>query len=153
MGSGHTDAEVTNMRRVIAKRLQASKMEVPHYYLTVDVEMDKVMSLRKEINTSYEKEGVKVSVNDFIIKATALACRQVKTDCLKGQIVYNFNSYVLYTGQLYDDDYSYDDEGLGEEYEVLHPQVIPEFTSHPQHFKVPSGHSVRMPCKVQNLGE
>ena len=79
MGSGHTDAEVTNMRRVIAKRLQASKMEVPHYYLTVDVEMDKVMSLRKEINTSYEKEGVKVSVNDFIIKATALACRQVKT--------------------------------------------------------------------------
>jgi len=77
MGSGHTDAEVTNMRRVIAKRLQASKMEVPHYYLTVDVEMDKVMSLRKEINTSYEKEGVKVSVNDFIIKATALACRQV----------------------------------------------------------------------------
>ena len=86
MGSGHTDAEVTNMRRVIAKRLQASKMEVPHYYLTVDVEMDKVMSLRKEINTSYEKEGVKVSVNDFIIKATALACRQVKTDCLKGQI-------------------------------------------------------------------
>ena len=95
MGSGHTDAEVSNMRRVIAKRLQASKMEVPHYYLTVDVEMDKVMSLRKEINTSYEKEGVKVSVNDFIIKATALACRQVKTDCLKGQIVYTVQLQVL----------------------------------------------------------
>ena len=39
-------------------------------------EMDKVMALRREINTSYEKEGIKVSVNDFIIKATALACRQ-----------------------------------------------------------------------------
>merc|ERR1719347_811195 len=77
MGSGHTDAEVTNMRRVIGKRLQASKVEVPHYYLTVDVEMDSVMKLRKEINSSYEKEGVKVSVNDFIIKATALACRQI----------------------------------------------------------------------------
>merc|ERR1719167_15300 len=77
MGGGHTDAEITNMRRIIGKRLQASKLEVPHYYLTVDVEMDKVMALRKEINTSYEKEGIKVSVNDFIIKATALACRQV----------------------------------------------------------------------------
>jgi len=74
---GHNDAEISNMRRVIGKRLQASKMEVPHYYLTVDVEMDKVMALRKEINTSYEKEGIKVSVNDFIIKATALACKQV----------------------------------------------------------------------------
>jgi len=74
---GHSDADITNMRRVIGKRLQASKMEVPHYYLTLDIEMDKVMALRKEINTSYEKEGIKVSVNDFIIKATALACRQV----------------------------------------------------------------------------
>ena len=77
MGTGHTDADVTNMRRIIAKRLQASKTEVPHYYLTVDVEMDSVMKLRKDINASYEKEGVKISVNDFIIKATALACRQV----------------------------------------------------------------------------
>jgi len=77
MGPGYSDADVSNMRRVIAKRLQTSKLEVPHYYLTVDVEMDNVMKLRKEINGSYEKEGVKVSVNDFIIKATALACRQV----------------------------------------------------------------------------
>lgn len=77
MGSGYSDADVSNMRRVIAKRLQTSKHEVPHYYLTVDVEMDAVMKLRQEINANYEKEGVKVSVNDFIIKATALACRQV----------------------------------------------------------------------------
>ena len=84
MGGGHTDAEITNMRRIIGKRLQASKLEVPHYYLTVDVEMDKVMALRKEINTSYEKEGIKVSVNDFIIKATALACRQASQNCLSG---------------------------------------------------------------------
>jgi len=74
---GYSDADVSNMRRVIAKRLQTSKLEVPHYYLTVDVEMDNVMKLRKEINASYEKEGVKISVNDFVIKATALACRQV----------------------------------------------------------------------------
>merc|ERR1711981_629717 len=77
MGSGHTDAEISNMRRVIAKRLQASKQEVPHYYLTVDVEMDAVMALRANLNSQYEKEGIKLSVNDFIIKATALSCRRV----------------------------------------------------------------------------
>ena len=42
---GHSDADITNMRRVIGKRLQASKMEVPHYYLTLDIEMDKVWPL------------------------------------------------------------------------------------------------------------
>merc|ERR1711981_67487 len=77
MGSGHSDADITNMRRVIAKRLQSSKLEVPHYYLTVDIEMDAVMQLRANLNSQYEKEGVKLSVNDFIIKATALSCRRV----------------------------------------------------------------------------
>lgn len=69
--------EISNMRRVIAKRLQASKLEVPHYYLTVDIEMDAVMQLRANLNSQYEKEGIKLSVNDFIIKATALSCRRV----------------------------------------------------------------------------
>merc|ERR1712241_891953 len=77
MGSGHTDAEISNMRRVIAKRLQQSKLEVPHYYLTVDVEMGAVMQLRAKLNSQYEKDGIKLSVNDFIIKATALTCRRV----------------------------------------------------------------------------
>jgi pyruvate dehydrogenase E2 component (dihydrolipoamide acetyltransferase) len=72
-----SDAELSNMRKVIAKRLQQSKHQIPHYYLTVECQMDKVMALRKEINTAYEKEGVKLSVNDFIIKATALASRRV----------------------------------------------------------------------------
>ena len=45
MMGGHSDADITNMRRVIGKRLQASKMEVPHYYLTLDIEMDKVWPL------------------------------------------------------------------------------------------------------------
>jgi len=77
MESGYTDVEISNMRRVIAKRLQASKLEVPHYYLTVDIEMDAVMQLRANLNSQYEKEGIKLSVNDFIIKATALSCRRV----------------------------------------------------------------------------
>ena len=72
-----TDIEASNVRKVIAKRLQQSKQTVPHYYLTVECNMEKVVKLRKEINTSYEKEGVKLSVNDFIIKAAALSCKRV----------------------------------------------------------------------------
>jgi len=72
-----TDAETSNMRKVIAKRLQQSKHTIPHYYLTVECNMDKIIKLRKEINTTYEKEGVKLSVNDFIIKAVALSCKRV----------------------------------------------------------------------------
>jgi len=72
-----TDIEASNVRKVIAKRLQQSKQTVPHYYLTVECNMDSTMKLRQEINTSYEKEGVKLSVNDFIIKAAALSCKRV----------------------------------------------------------------------------
>lgn len=72
-----TDIEASNVRKVIAKRLQQSKQEVPHYYLTVECNMDKTMKLRQEINSTYEKEGVKLSVNDFIIKAAALSCKRV----------------------------------------------------------------------------
>merc|ERR1719339_134362 len=80
-GSGaYTDAEASGIRKVIAKRLQQSKHEIPHYYLTVECRMDKIMALRKEINATYEKEGVKLSVNDFVIKAVALACKRVP-DC------------------------------------------------------------------------
>lgn len=73
----YSDAELSSMRKTIAKRLQASKLEIPHYYLTVECEMDEIMSLRASVNQDYSKEGVKLSVNDFIIKAVALASRQV----------------------------------------------------------------------------
>merc|ERR1712226_1555084 len=80
-GSGvYSDAEASGIRKVIAKRLQQSKHEIPHYYLTVECKMDRIMALRKEINSTYEKEGVKLSVNDFIIKAVALSCKRVP-DC------------------------------------------------------------------------
>lgn len=73
----YTDADTTNMRKIIAKRLQQSKHEIPHYYLTVECNMDDILKFRSEINKTYEKEGVKLSVNDFIIKATALASKRV----------------------------------------------------------------------------
>jgi len=70
----YTDQPISGMRAVIAKRLLQSKQTVPHYYLSVDVEMDAVTQLRREFNAL---EGVKISFNDFIIKASALACVKV----------------------------------------------------------------------------
>uniref|UniRef100_A0A3Q2QSX3 Acetyltransferase component of pyruvate dehydrogenase complex n=1 Tax=Fundulus heteroclitus TaxID=8078 RepID=A0A3Q2QSX3_FUNHE len=67
-----TDIPISNIRKVIAQRLMQSKQTIPHYYLSVDVNMDRVLELRQELN-----ENIKLSVNDFIIKASALACLKV----------------------------------------------------------------------------
>ena len=64
-----------NIRKVIAKRLTESKVTVPHYYLTIDCEIDRVLETRKEINVA--AAGYKISVNDFIIKAAAMALMNV----------------------------------------------------------------------------
>ena len=61
---------LTNMRRVIAKRLIESKQTVPHFYLNIECNLDKLLAIRADLNSV---EGYKISVNDFIIKATALA--------------------------------------------------------------------------------
>ncbi|XP_013111944.2 dihydrolipoyllysine-residue acetyltransferase component of pyruvate dehydrogenase complex, mitochondrial isoform X2 [Stomoxys calcitrans] len=74
---GYVDIPVSNIRGVIAKRLLESKQQIPHYYVTVECQVDNLMKLRAKINKKYEKQGIKVSVNDFIIKATATACRKV----------------------------------------------------------------------------
>ncbi|XP_063406744.1 dihydrolipoyllysine-residue acetyltransferase component of pyruvate dehydrogenase complex-like [Mytilus trossulus] len=71
------DIPLTNMRKVIAKRLVQSKQTIPHYYLTVDVNVDKVLRLRKELNEILSKDNIKLSVNDFIIKASALSCKKI----------------------------------------------------------------------------
>lgn len=76
-GDGFVDKPVTNVRKIIAKRLLESKQTIPHYYLTVDLGLDNIVSLRKRMNELLEKEGVKLSINDFIIKAAALACKKV----------------------------------------------------------------------------
>lgn len=76
-GQAYVDLPVTNIRGVIAKRLLQSKQSIPHYYLTVEVNVDKLLALRARFNKKLEKEGVRLSVNDFIIKASALACKKV----------------------------------------------------------------------------
>jgi pyruvate dehydrogenase E2 component (dihydrolipoamide acetyltransferase) len=77
--SEYTDTPVSNMRRVIGSRLTQSKQELPHYYLTVQINMDKVMKLREVFNkTLGEKDkAAKLSVNDFILKAVACALNDV----------------------------------------------------------------------------
>jgi pyruvate dehydrogenase E2 component (dihydrolipoamide acetyltransferase) len=72
-GTPFTDIPITGMRRVIANRLAESEV-VPHYFLTVDCELDALLKARADINDAL---GVKTSVNDFVIKATALALRKV----------------------------------------------------------------------------
>nr|XP_056716205.1 dihydrolipoyllysine-residue acetyltransferase component of pyruvate dehydrogenase complex, mitochondrial [Euleptes europaea] len=71
-----TDIPISNIRKVIAQRLMQSKQTIPHYYLSVDVDMGEILVLRKELNQE-TPENVKLSVNDFIIKASALACLKV----------------------------------------------------------------------------
>ncbi|XP_035034217.1 dihydrolipoyllysine-residue acetyltransferase component of pyruvate dehydrogenase complex, mitochondrial [Hippoglossus stenolepis] len=72
-----TDVPISNIRKVIAQRLMQSKQTIPHYYLSVDVNMDQVIELRKELNVEVQAQNIKLSVNDFIIKASALACLKV----------------------------------------------------------------------------
>jgi len=76
-GAAYVDIPVSNVRGVIAKRLLESKNSIPHYYLTVDCNVDKILELRARFNKSLEKSGTKLSVNDFIIKAAAIACKKV----------------------------------------------------------------------------
>ncbi|HEX6377158.1 MAG TPA: pyruvate dehydrogenase complex dihydrolipoamide acetyltransferase [Allosphingosinicella sp.] len=73
----HEVTKLSNMRKTIARRLTESKQNVPHIYLTVDVRLDALLKLRSELNASLEPRGVKLSVNDLMIKALAAALIEV----------------------------------------------------------------------------
>ena len=68
--------EINRMRRAIADGTIISKSNIPHFYVTVSIDVDPMLKLRKEINASLEDDGVKVSVNDMLMKAAALALRK-----------------------------------------------------------------------------
>ncbi|GFS19994.1 dihydrolipoamide acetyltransferase component of pyruvate dehydrogenase complex [Elysia marginata] len=72
-GENYVDIPLSNMRRVIAKRLTESKMTIPHAYATIDSDVGAIAELRSTLKA----DGIKVSVNDFIIKASALALQRV----------------------------------------------------------------------------
>ncbi len=69
----HEATKLSNMRKTIARRLTESKQTVPHIYLTVDIQLDALLKLRGELNASLESRGVKLSVNDMLVKALAQA--------------------------------------------------------------------------------
>jgi len=72
-----SDEPLSAMRKIIGQRLTESKMSIPHYYVSVDCELDGLMKIRTGLNKVLEKQGAKLSVNDFIIKASAYALKQV----------------------------------------------------------------------------
>ncbi|WFD25425.1 dihydrolipoyllysine-residue acetyltransferase [Malassezia nana] len=85
-GQSYEDIPLSNMRRVIASRLTESKSNVPHYYVTFDIDMDRVNQLREIFNRAAKEKAqgdvakekaAKLSVNDFIVKAAAIALKQV----------------------------------------------------------------------------
>ncbi len=67
--------EPSRMRRVIGERMTQSKQQVPHYYATVEIEVDDLLALRKQLNEQLEEQGIKLSINDFVMKAVALALK------------------------------------------------------------------------------
>jgi pyruvate dehydrogenase E2 component (dihydrolipoamide acetyltransferase) len=68
---------LTNIRSTIARRLLESKTQIPHFYLEVEIDAAPLLELRSQLNTALEKEGVKLSVNDFILRGAAEALRRV----------------------------------------------------------------------------
>ena len=73
----YTLVPLDGMRRTVARRLTESARDIPHFPLTIDVEIDALLAARSRINSLLEPRGVKVSVNDLVIKAAALALKQV----------------------------------------------------------------------------
>ena len=76
-GRSYKTLSLDGMRRVIADRLSEAKQTIPHFYLRRDIQLDTLLKLRSEMNAGLEARGVRLSVNDFIIKACAMALQRV----------------------------------------------------------------------------
>jgi pyruvate dehydrogenase E2 component (dihydrolipoamide acetyltransferase) len=79
-GRAFEEIRLDGMRRTIAARLSEAKRTIPHFYLRRDIRLDALLRLRADLNRELEPRGVKLSVNDFIIKACAIALQQIP-DC------------------------------------------------------------------------
>lgn len=87
------EVEVSQMRKVIARRLAESKFSAPHFYLTMDIDMDNAMSARKAIND----QGMKVSFNDMVVKACAMALKKhpvINSSWLGDRIRFNDHVHI-----------------------------------------------------------
>jgi len=93
-GENYEDEPVSQMRKTIARRLGESKFSAPHFYLTVEINMEKTMKMRKRVN---EVAPTKISFNDFVVKASAAALRQhpgINASWMEDKIRYNKNVNV-----------------------------------------------------------
>lgn len=90
-GMVYREEKASGMRKVVASRLTESKQQVPHFYLTVDMKIDKLLALRAEINDN-NGGAFKLSVNDFIIKACAMALQKIPA----ANASWNTNSILYY---------------------------------------------------------
>lgn len=75
-GQAYSEEENSNVRKVISRRLLEAKQNIPHFYLTIECNIDELLALRKRLN-GRDGADYKISVNDFVIKASALAMRKV----------------------------------------------------------------------------
>jgi len=95
--SEYEDVPLSQMRKTIAKRLVESIGPVPHFFLTIDVDMGRVIEARERINAMLEKQGEKVSINDIVLKAVAAALKK-HPECnaqWQGTFVRRFNAVHL----------------------------------------------------------
>lgn len=94
----YTEEEVSQMRKTIAKRLAESKFSAPHFYLTVEVNAEELIKIRETVNAVIPQDkGVKISFNDFVIKASAAALREhpkVNASWLGNHIRYNNHIHI-----------------------------------------------------------
>jgi pyruvate dehydrogenase E2 component (dihydrolipoamide acetyltransferase) len=89
----HEEEKLSNIRKTIARRLTESKQTVPHIYLTVDIRLDALLKLRGDLNKSLEARGVKLSVNDLLIKALGVALIQTP----KCNVTYTGDKLIKYS--------------------------------------------------------
>jgi len=89
----HEEEKLSNIRKTIARRLTESKQTVPHIYLTVDIRLDALLKLRGELNKAIEARGVKLSVNDLLIKALGVALIQTP----KCNVTYTGDHLIKYS--------------------------------------------------------
>ena len=73
----HSTEKLSSMRKTIARRLTEAKQSIPHIYLTLDIQLDKLLKLRSELNATLASRDIKLSVNDLLIKALAVSLMQV----------------------------------------------------------------------------
>ncbi|MBN9887708.1 pyruvate dehydrogenase complex dihydrolipoamide acetyltransferase [Salipiger abyssi] len=76
-GRNYEEVKLDGMRKTVASRLTEAKQTIPHFYLRRDIKLDALLKFRSQLNKQLEGRGVKLSVNDFVIKASALALQSV----------------------------------------------------------------------------